>query len=127
MQVYCKSCRAAIDHERYERRVGRTLPRRSFTVRDVGRDAWLRSLKVGKRCTDCGKAFPPQVMQWDHLPGFEKLGEISEFSGHTRAELVAEIAKCELVCTNCHILRTVSRNGWIDWSETQCVTASSLH
>jgi hypothetical protein len=56
-------------------------------------------------------------MQWDHLPGFEKLGDISELSGYTRDELMAEMAKCELVCTNCHILRTVLRAGWIDWSE----------
>ena len=52
-------------------------------------------------------------MQWDHLPGFEKLGDISGgFPGRTEAEILREIAKCELVCTNCHIIRTFRRNGW---------------
>lgn len=52
-------------------------------------------------------------MQWDHLPGFEKLGDLSGgFPGRTEDEILREIAKCELVCTNCHIVRTFSRNGW---------------
>ena len=70
-------------------------------------------LKAGKPCTDCGRVNPYQVMQWDHLPGYEKLGDISQaFWGRTREEVLAEIAKCDLVCANCHAIRTFSRNGW---------------
>lgn len=77
-----------------------------------GRTAWLRSLKEGKPCSDCGGLFPYQVMQWDHRPGFKKLGEISvDFWGRTRDEVLAEIAKCDLVCANCHAVRTFARNG----------------
>lgn len=52
-------------------------------------------------------------MQWDHKPGFEKVGDISaDFWGRSRAEVLAEIAKCDLVCTNCHTIRTFERSGW---------------
>jgi hypothetical protein len=53
-------------------------------------------------------------MQWDHLPGFDKVGDLSGsvWAGSTEAEILSEIAKCELVCTNCHIIRTFARNGW---------------
>lgn len=52
-------------------------------------------------------------MQWDHLPRFEKVGDISGgFPGRTEDEILREIAKCELVCTNCHTIRTFKRNGW---------------
>lgn len=52
-------------------------------------------------------------MQWDHLPGFEKIGELSgSWTGRTEEEILGEIAKCELVCTNCHAIRTFRRNGW---------------
>lgn len=112
---YCKPCRAVIDHKRYEAKVGTTVsghPRRS----EPGRKAWLISLKTGKPCTDCGRIFPHQVMQWDHRPGTEKLGEISgEFRTRPRDEILAEIAKCDLVCTNCHAIRTFSRSGWAAW------------
>jgi len=51
-------------------------------------------------------------MRWDHLPGFEKAGDISGgFPGRTEREILDEIAKCELVCTNCHIIRTFKRKG----------------
>ena len=73
----------------------------------------MRSLKEGIPCADCGRVFPHQVMQWDHKPGFEKLGDISEdFAGRTRDEVLAEIAKCDLVCANCHAIRTFSRSSW---------------
>jgi len=52
-------------------------------------------------------------MQWDHLPGFDKIGDISgSWTGRSEQEILDEIAKCELVCTNCHTIRTFRRNGW---------------
>lgn len=112
-QVYCRDCSAAISHARYEVRVGRSVARTSRPVYAVARGAWLRSLKVGRPCTDCGLTFDPQVMQWDHLPGFNKLGDISgSWTGRSEEEILEEIAKCELVCTNCHTIRTFRRNGW---------------
>lgn len=52
-------------------------------------------------------------MQWDHLPGRVKLGDVSALSGLPREVILAEIAKCELVCVNCHTMRTALRAGWL--------------
>ena len=113
LQIYCRLCRASIDHERYERHVGHEVARGSPLRSEQGRGKWLTSLKAGRPCADCGRIYPHQVMQWDHRPGFEKLGEISvDFWGRTREEVLAEIAKCDLVCANCHALRTFARSGW---------------
>jgi len=110
VQPYCKACRALIDHDRYERLRGIRVPTRTWERK---RAEWLLSLKRGRPCTDCGQVFPPQVMQWDHLPGTPKLGNIStDFRGRSRGEILEEIAKCELVCTNCHTIRTFQRAGW---------------
>jgi hypothetical protein len=115
VQSVCKACRSEIDHARYERKQGRTVPRQKLS--DRGRTAWMLSLKAGRPCSDCGGTYPRQVMQWDHLPGFEKLGDISTSSrGKPREAVLEEIAKCELVCANCHALRTFRRNGWGAWS-----------
>jgi hypothetical protein len=55
-------------------------------------------------------------MQWDHLPGALKLGSIStDFRGSSRQKILDEIAKCELVCANCHTIRTFGRAGWGNW------------
>ncbi len=74
--------------------------------------AWLSELKL-QPCTDCKQTFDPVCMDYDHLPGFEKSQEVSAMVGGTysRASILAEIAKCELVCSNCHRLRTKSRRN----------------
>jgi len=70
----------------------------------------MDSLKKGIPCRDCGETFPTYVMQWDHLPGHVKVDEIGSMVGsRSRDFILAEIGKCELVCANCHVLRTVAR------------------
>lgn len=60
-------------------------------------------------CTDCNRMYPHYVMDFDHLPQFEKLFTIGSGSDHTIAELETEIAKCDVVCANCHRTRTWRR------------------
>ena len=60
-------------------------------------------------CTDCGGSFPPECMDWDHVEGtkIKGLGNMGQYVGPA---LLAEIEKCELVCANCHRIRTRSRH-----------------
>ena len=63
-------------------------------------------------CTDCGGTFDPVCMDFDHRPGEGKRAEVSAliWSGWARLDRVlSEIAKCDLVCSNCHRLRTKKR------------------
>lgn len=70
----------------------------------------MDSLKRGIPCRDCGETFPPYVMHWDHVPGHVKLDEIGSMVGSRRREVIlAEIERCELVCANCQVMRTVVR------------------
>jgi hypothetical protein len=59
---------------------------------------------------DCGGSFHPAAMQWDHI-GTDKRINISDavHKGWSRARILTEIAKCELVCSNCHAVRTWTR------------------
>jgi predicted Fe-S protein YdhL (DUF1289 family) len=68
----------------------------------------MDALKEGKPCADCGRTYPPYVMEWDHLPGTEKELVLADTrrSAHAKARILAELAKCELVCANCHRERT---------------------
>jgi hypothetical protein len=76
---------------------------------DAARE-WMNSMKEGIACTDCGETFPVFVMHWDHLPGLAKVGDISSMLGHaSREAILEELKKCELVCANCHVMRTVTR------------------
>lgn len=65
-------------------------------------------------CSDCG-IFDPRVLEFDHLPEFEKKFDIARaVSGSTRSwnSILNEINKCEIVCANCHRIRTIGRGNW---------------
>ena len=62
-------------------------------------------------CTDCGIQYPPYVMQFDHRTDEVKLFTIASRWQLSKKRLLAEIAKCDIVCANCHAERTHSRGA----------------
>jgi hypothetical protein len=69
-----------------------------------------------KPCTDCGGRWHPLVMEFDHLPGAKKVANLGDLRVRKcgRDTILAEIAKCEVVCPTCHRIRTLRRAGKID-------------
>ena len=57
---------------------------------------------------DCGIKYPPYVMDFDHL-GDKEFVISKGVSMHSPIKLLKEIAKCDVVCSNCHRLRTYNR------------------
>ena len=69
---------------------------------------YLRNLK-DKPCMDCKVKYNSWQMDYDHVRG-EKLFSIGEqYLECGEEKLLKEIAKCDLVCSNCHRVRTVRR------------------
>ena len=68
----------------------------------------LDEMKSGP-CSDCGVTFPPECMDFDHLNGdkIESVSNLLRDRGIKAAR--AESAKCDLVCANCHRIRTRKR------------------
>jgi hypothetical protein len=64
-----------------------------------------------KPCADCGQQFPYYVMDFDHRPGESKNRAYMYLvaSQASQASLLAEIAKCDVVCANCHRERSHCR------------------
>jgi len=71
---------------------------------------FVTELKLELGCVDCGYKGHAAALDFDHLPGFKKLAEVSALLREPRSVLLAEIAKCEVVCANCHRIRTWKRN-----------------
>jgi hypothetical protein len=57
-------------------------------------------------CADCGKTFAPQVMDFDHRDPKTKIADVAQMIMGSWTAVTAEIAKCCVVCANCHRLRT---------------------
>lgn len=60
-------------------------------------------------CMDCGLRFPPECMDFDHVRG-EKKFNVSQMARLNSEERTSkEIEKCDIVCANCHRIRTTKR------------------
>lgn len=90
---------------------------------EINRDRYTRHralinvYKVRKQCVDCRKngdtePWPGHALEFDHLPGAVKLFNIGQKVHYSLATIMAEIAKCEVVCKAHHEIRTWER--WAD-------------
>lgn len=76
----------------------------------------IKSLKESTPCTDCGKKFPHYVMEFDHIPEWcvesrkRSIGALLGSRSFESPTLQKELAKCDIVCANCHNTRTYERN-----------------
>lgn len=59
-----------------------------------------------KPCMDCGVKYDPFIMHFDHRNPLTKTKSISQMRTHSTARIQEEIAKCDVVCANCHGIRT---------------------
>lgn len=104
--AYCRACQGKNDNRRY-------YENRDFII----------EYKMSRGCADCGYCEHPSALEFDHLPQFEKTQMISRLVLGNRGPLVAEIAKCEVVCANCHRVRTATRGQssayWDNYRETK--------
>jgi hypothetical protein len=96
-------------HEHYLR--NRDERRAKAAAKKLERLAYLRSLKE-RPCADCGQQFPHWIMDFDHTRGEKKFCIGDGYFRLAPKEVVdAEIAKCDVVCANCHKDRTWRRQN----------------
>ena len=102
----CKGCKRRYEREHYVRN--------KQYYRDRNKRSLARSMAIlleakNKPCTDCGVVYPACVMEFDHLS--TKRYNVAQAVRMTAPRLLMrEIAKCELVCANCHRMRTCRRS-----------------
>ena len=122
-QKFCsKRCRekhwAQNNRERHRANV-RAYRRRRYKEEGHWRDsgpkaaalkAWMIEIK-SQPCRDCKGTFPTCCMDFDHRHGTVKKYNVGTmFAHHYSRELIeSELAKCDLVCANCHRIRTRDR------------------
>ena len=71
---------------------------------------YIRAVK-SVPCMDCGIKYPYYVMQLDHVRG-DKIKAVASMMGRTSLRLIQEeVAKCDVVCANCHAVRTYNRTS----------------
>ncbi len=94
----------------YQTAYNKELRKNKERVRD-----WLIAKYEGTPCMDCGGVFAWCAMDFDHRPGTVKelkIGAVGSKKAIPKriAQIEKEITKCDIVCSNCHRVRTQERH-----------------
>ena len=101
-----------MNRKRYFREYYKRNPNKvkQWHLKDVIKKQTIINKLKDKPCDDCGFKFHPVAMDFDHRPGTHKvrsIGMLIRSASLKRA--VAESKKCDIVCANCHRVRTWRR------------------
>ena len=100
----CKDCHKQYNKNHYEQRKGYYVAKAK-----KAKLALLDFVREAKNipCTDCKQSYPWYVMDFDHLQ--DKSFNLGEAPSKSKENILKEMAKCEVVCSNCHRERTHKR------------------
>ena len=84
-----------------------TLATRRYRTKMRAFLAWLKD----QPCMDCGQRFPKECMDFDHRRGTRKLITPAYLVNRALPFVQREVRKCDLVCANCHRIRTEQRRA----------------
>lgn len=84
---------------------------RSKKYRDKFRNLRKEIIREAKNipCTDCNITYPYYVMEFDHISDDKKFTIGDGWFNSSLEDIQNEITKCEIVCSNCHRIRTHKR------------------
>lgn len=73
----------------------------------------LDALKSAMGCIDC-RITDPLVLDFDHRDRSAKIANVSRLAANTSnmGKIMAEVAKCDVRCANCHRRKTAIDLGW---------------
>ena len=102
-QAHCKECHKVWRRSHYEGNKEKEYQRSREWKRSRAR--WLKEFKSDKKCERCGFD-NPAALHFHHRDSEQKefnIGHISTL-GIGEEKALEEIAKCEIICANCHAI-----------------------
>ena len=113
---HCKPCKRKYDREYHKNRcptkkaikIEKIALKKKQTMQSI-----INYLKLNP-CTVCGES-RTATLQFDHRNPEEKIGDISTMMySVSNAKLWSEIAKCDVLCANCHAIKTSKQFSWYE-------------
>lgn len=109
LQVSCKPCKAEYNKAHYIKNKKSYVERALRQKKEIAEENLKLYREIKSRpCKDCGNVYHPWCMEFDHR-GEKSFGIAQVARWKKWSKVLKEIEKCDLVCANCHRLRTFSR------------------
>lgn len=108
-QRFCSSdCQVRAHAQKSGYRYREKHPERVKAARAVVAARIKATLQTAKDrpCMDCGNRFPSCCMDFDHVRGKKTMNIGHDAWSRGLKAVLAEIEKCDVVCSNCHRIRT---------------------
>ena len=112
----CRECKRVYDREYHTKRTAAQKHKKTSqqkTRRIDNRKYILEYLKTHP-CECCGET-DPVVLEFDHIDPTTKEYTISLMVMHSKENIDKEIAKCRVLCANCHRRHTAKQMGWYNF------------
>ena len=117
-QWWCRECFRAYFRERGSRHLAQVAASR--TRRRAAAHDFIERYLSCHPCSDCGEV-DLTVLEFDHRRDKRAAVSTLRYAATGCAALAEEVAKCDVVCANCHRRRTARRAGWLrshrDWRD----------
>ena len=113
--VVCANCHRLRSRARHRRWLATRTPSSAPGIAERRRH-WRRNAEILDQlrsvpCADCGDRYAQCSMDFDHRDPTQKLRSVTRLINGSLDVLLAEVAKCDIVCANCHRVRTFNRRS----------------
>ena len=121
LQPFCRECNRARSRQYYaeNKEKHKMIVGKRKQQKIEKSNAYVTEVLVNSSCADCQEN-NILVLEFDHVTG-EKRNSISLMvnGGYSIEAIKEEIKKCEIVCSNCHAIRTHQRGNTFKWRFSQ--------
>ena len=112
-QSYCNECRSKMGKNWYENNKDyqKANAKKHMTEYRETAKEYVFNYLLTHPCVECGES-NPVVLEFHHLSGKDKAIAELTHAGVSIAKIQEELAKCQVLCANCHRKLTASERGW---------------
>lgn len=109
----CRPCKREYDRQYHKNRSQELKVRKVELqkIRRIENRQFIFNFLSSNPCEVCGES-DPIVLEFDHIDQSEKYKAVSVMVEHSLDRIKEEIAKCRVLCANCHRRHTASQLNW---------------
>lgn len=112
----CNSCKKEYDREYWAKNKHNKKGQKALSAKKAREKKRLLILTILKNscCMDC-KNDDWRVLEFDHKDRETKMFNIADCINKSLNEIKLELEKCEIVCANCHAIRTITQRNYYNF------------